>query len=79
MPRISLSVSVADEHMDRFSEVVGDIEDAGMRVEQKLEEIGVLTGSIDSEKVESLRRVEGVSHVERSRRFRIAPPDSDLQ
>jgi hypothetical protein len=74
-----LLVSVNDDHLDRFSKVVKDVEDVGMEVEQKMEDLGVLTGSIDSEKVEPLRRVEGVSHVEESRRFEIPPPDSDIQ
>jgi hypothetical protein len=76
---VNLLVSVDDEHLDRFSEVVKGVEDAGMEVEQKLEDLGVLTGSIDPEKVEPLRRVEGVSHVEESRRVQIPPPDSDVQ
>ena len=72
-------VSINDDHLDRFSEVVNDVENAGMEVEQKMEDLGVLTGSIDSEKVEPLRRVEGVWHGEESRRFQIPPPDSDIQ
>ena len=79
MPKVSLLVSVDDEHLDRFSEVVRGVEDVGMEVEQKMEDLGVLAGSIDSKKVESLRRVEGVSHVEESQGFQIPPPDSDVQ
>jgi hypothetical protein len=79
MAEVNVSVSVADGSIDRFSEVVSRLRDAGLEVEQELEEIGVVTGSIDSEKAESLREIEGVSHVERSREFRIAPPDSDIQ
>jgi hypothetical protein len=79
MAEVNVSVSVADGSMDRFSEVVRRLKDAGLDVEQELEEIGVVTGSIDPEKVESLREIEGVSHVERSREVRIAPPDSDIQ
>jgi hypothetical protein len=79
VPKVNLLVSVDDEHLDRFSEVVKGVEDVGMEVEEKLEDLGVLTGSIDPEKVEPLRRVEGVSHVEESRRFQIPPPDSDVQ
>jgi hypothetical protein len=79
VPKVSLLVSVDDEHLDRFSEVVKRAEAAGMEVEQKMEDLGVLAGSIDPEKVEPLRRVEGVSHVEESRRFQIPPPDSDVQ
>jgi hypothetical protein len=79
VPKVSLLISVADDHLDRFSEVVKDIEDAGMEVEQRMEDLGVLAGTIDSEKVEPLRQVAGASHVEVSRRFQIPPPDSDVQ
>ena len=79
MAEVNVSVSVADGSIDRFSEVVARLKDAGLDVEQELEEIGVVTGSIDSEKAESLREIEGVSHVESSREFRISPPDSDIQ
>ena len=79
MPKLSVLVSINDDHLDRFSEGVNDVENAGMEVEQKMEDLGVLTGSIDSEKVEPLRRVAGVSHVEESRRVEIPPPDSDVQ
>jgi UDP-N-acetylmuramate-alanine ligase len=79
VPKVSLLISVADDHLDRFSEVVKDVEDVGMEVEQRMEDLGVLAGTIDSEKVEPLRRVAGVSHVEESRRFQIPPPDSNVQ
>ncbi len=79
MPKMNVLVSINDDHLDRFSEVVKEAENAGMQVEQKMEELGVLTGSIDSQKVEPLRRLEGVSHVEESRRVGIPPPDSDIQ
>ena len=79
MSKVNLLVSVDDEHMERLSEVAEKVKDVGMDVEQELEEIGVITGSIDSEKVEPLRKVEGVSQVEESRRFHIAPPDRTIQ
>lgn len=79
MPKVNLLVSVDDEHMDRFHEVVQRVKNAGMDVEQGMEAMGVVTGSIEPEKVEPLRNVEGVAHVERSRRYQIAPPDSEIQ
>ena len=79
MAQVNVSVSVADGSMDRFSEVVRRLKDAGLDIEQELGEIGVVTGSIDPEKTEALREIEGVSHVERFREFQIAPPDSDIQ
>ena len=80
MSKIELLVSVEDGYMNRLSEVAKGLEDGGMNVEQKLDQIGVLTGSINSaEKVELLRKVKGVAHVEESRQIQIAPPDSLIQ
>lgn len=79
MAQVNVSVSVAEASLDRFSEVVRRLEGAGLDVDQELREIGVVTGSIGSENVEMLGKVEGVSHVERSRDLHIAPPDSDIQ
>jgi hypothetical protein len=80
MSKMNVLVSVEDEYMDRFSEVAKACEDAGMNVEQKLKEIRVLTGAIGSaEKVELLRNLEGVSHVEEDRQIQLAPPDSPTQ
>lgn len=79
MSVLKISVSVDEQHLDRFTEVVKEIRQAGMKVEQQLKDIGVITGTIDSAKVESLSKVKGVAHVEESRQFQIAPPDSDIQ
>lgn len=79
MSEVNLSVSVDDEHLDRFSEVVESCKKIGMKVGQQLESIGVITGSIDPAKLNSLRRVDGVSQIEQSREVHIAPPGSDVQ
>ena len=79
MSKVRLSVSVDDAHLKRFPEVVKACRQAGLKVEEQMETIGVITGEIDADKVKDLRKVRGVSHVEEERRFRIAPPESDVQ
>ncbi len=79
MANEKVNVSVADNYLDRFSEVVQRCKKAGLQVEQQLEQVGVVTGSIDSTKRDDLERVEGVAAVESERTFQIAPPDSDIQ
>ena len=79
MAKVNVSVSVADASTERFSEVVRRLKGAGLNVDRELKEIGVVTGSVDPEKAGTLGEIEGVSHVERSRDFQIAPPDSDIQ
>lgn len=79
MSNVNLSIAVDENHIDRILEVAQNLQSAGMNVEQVLEKLGIITGSSDSEKVESLSKIEGVSHVELSREYKLAPPESDLQ
>jgi hypothetical protein len=79
MAEVRLTVSVDDAHLPKLQEVAKDAEAAGMRVESVLREVGVLTGTIDSEAVARLRRVPGVEHVEEERRVGIAPPGGKVQ
>ena len=81
MPIVNLSVVVADDHLPRpkFSAVVRRLKRAGLHVDSQLNEVGVLTGSADTAKVEELRRTKGVSAVEVERGVQIAPPDSAVQ
>lgn len=79
MPRVKLSISVDDEHLSRFAKVLEDAEKAGMEIGAKHKDLGVATGSIDRDKIDSLRSVKGVKHVEEEREIRIPPPESDIQ
>ena len=79
MSKVKLSVLIDDEHRGDFSKVVKSIKKAGMEVDNQLQEIGVVTGSIDAKKVRSLHKVKGVASVEQSRDYQIPPPDSDVQ
>lgn len=79
MSKIHLTVSVADDHLKDFSDVVARCRKAGMSVTQEMKSIGVISGSIDESALEKLSQVKGVSQVEPERSFQIAPPDSDVQ
>lgn len=74
-----VNLIVADQYLARFDQVVHACEQAGLKVEQQLKDIGVIGGTIDSEKVPDLYKVPGVSAVERSRSIQISPPESDTQ
>ena len=74
-----VNVSIADDHVDRFPDVVQGMKEAGLRVSQQMEAVGVVSGSIDPAKLSDLKQVEGVAAVERSRSFQLPPPESDVQ
>ena len=74
-----ITISVADDAIDRIDEVVAALEDGGMQVDQVLRPLGVITGSVDTQRVQALGAVAGVASVEPQRTVRLPPPDSDVQ
>jgi hypothetical protein len=73
-----VNVSIADDYLDRFSTVVHQCKKAGLKIEQQLAQVGIVSGSINSAKLADLKQVEGVAAVERSRTYQIAPPNSEI-
>jgi hypothetical protein len=71
-----VTISVADDAIDRIDEVVAALESGGLQVDQVLRPLGVITGSADTRHVQALG---GVASVEPQRTFRLPPPDSDVQ
>ena len=74
-----LSVLVDDEHIPRMADVRADLVRAGLAVENTLDEIGVIVGSIDEGRIAFLQNVHGIASVEVERSVGVAPPDSTLQ
>ena len=73
MAEEEVQVSVADAHLREFGDVVQRLERAGMRIEQQLNAVGVVTGRVDAKNFTKLARVAGVGSVERSRKVGIPP------
>jgi hypothetical protein len=62
-------VVVEDDCIDRIERVASALRAAGMRVENVLESLGTVSGTIDAHRVRALRAVEGVAEVELDRTF----------
>lgn len=74
MPRVM--VSIDDDSMTDLPRLVADLRQAGLQVDEVLDALGTVTGSIDRESVESLLAVPGVAHVEWQRDIHL-PPDPE--
>ncbi|OZM80086.1 hypothetical protein [Pseudonocardia sp. MH-G8] len=75
-----ITISVADDALDRIDEVVAALEAGGLNVEQVLRPLGVITGSVeDTQRVQALGAVTGVASVEPQRTVQLPPPDADVQ
>ena len=79
MAKVRLTLSVSDSHVKHLDNIAKAAQKAGMKVERRLDDLGVLTGSIDASKVDKLHGIAGVTHVEEDREVGIAPPGSPVQ
>jgi hypothetical protein len=72
-------VSVDDDHLDDIEKVVAQLRRAGLHVDNVLDAVGVVTGTVPGSSVETLESVPGVAEVELQRVNRVAPPDAEIQ
>jgi hypothetical protein len=79
MAKLDVTVSVKDDHLPRFVELVEHMKKSGLDVERQLQSVGVVTGKIDAEKLAQRRTLNGIGSVEEARSYQIAPPESEIQ
>ena len=77
--RSRVLVSIDDEHAGDPQLIVQRLRAAGLQIEATMEALGTVAGSIDPERIDVLRAVEGVVDVEPAREHQLPPPDADLQ
>jgi hypothetical protein len=76
---VSVVVSVDDDHLDDIGKVVTDLRHAGLQVDDVLDAVGMVTGTVAGSAVEALESVPGVAEIELQRVQRVAPPDAEIQ
>ncbi len=79
MSQIQVSVSVDNAHLSQIQQISQQLQSSGMNVEQTLSSIGVINGSIESDRLNSISQIEGVQNVESQQSYQLAPPSSDIQ
>lgn len=79
MSKVQVTVSVDDAHLEQIDQVAEQLKAAGLDVEQTMSTLGIVTGSVDSDKMSDLSEVTGVDSVEVDRTITLPPPGSDVQ
>ncbi len=79
MSDVKILVSVDDAHLPQIQQVSQQLQSSGMNVEQTLSTIGVISGSVQPDKLNNLYQIEGVKNVESQESYKLAPPNSDIQ
>jgi uncharacterized membrane-anchored protein len=74
-----VTVTVDDTHLDKIEEVAAHLRKSGMHVDQVLNEIGVISGSVPDDRRQLLQTVTGVQSVEDTATVQLPPPESPVQ
>ena len=64
---------------DSIKQVKKKLTESGFKVDQVLDEIGIITGTSKDDNVDNLRSVAGVVDVSEDEKIDIGPPDAPVQ
>jgi hypothetical protein len=76
MAKVRMLLSVRDTHLESLDEIAKAAERAGMQVDARMKDIGVVSGLVDADKAEDLRKIDGVLDVVEDRKFGLPPGES---
>jgi hypothetical protein len=76
---VHITVTIDRRHASAARDVAEALRAAGMRVDQVLDDIGMVTGTVDDAAEQAVRAVAGVQSVDRALNFQLPPPDSPIQ
>jgi len=71
---ISILISVADDHLLYFDRVVQQLKKSGLIVNSEMKGIGVITGSLPIQKLDSLKSIQGIADIESDRPIDLGLP-----
>jgi len=74
-----ITVTVEADLLAHIDELVDRLRAAGMRVDQVLQPVGVITGSIPGPNRAMIEALPGVAAVEDQTAFQLPHPDADIQ
>ncbi len=75
-----INVSIDDEHLGSIGSIARALQDKGMQVEQVLDGVGIITGSVTDERRLLLASVPGVAAiVDDSLTCQLPSPDAGIQ
>ena len=76
---IDVLITVDEGHLGHITRIADECRKRGLASPQILESIGTITGAIDAGRIDDLKAVRGVLHVERGVEYQLPPPDAEVQ
>ena len=64
MSEVKISVCLDDAHLQDIVKIAQQLQSSGVSVEQSLVSIGIINGSTDRDRIQSLYQIEGIKDIE---------------
>ena len=74
-----VTVTIADDQLADIDSTVGRLREAGMKIDQVLGALGIVTGTIPASERSRFEALPGVAAVEDETSYQLSPPDSEVQ
>jgi hypothetical protein len=65
--KVEVIVKVEKDYKDKLAEIAAECKAAGMSVEQQMNALGMISGSVERASIKRLEGIKGVSYVEESK------------
>ena len=67
MSKVEVIVKIDDAQINKISQIAAECSSAGMRIDQQMSAVGMITGVIEQSSISKIERINGVSYVEESK------------
>ena len=76
--QVGMTIVLEEAAESRMDDVARSVEQAGVRVEEKLPHLGAIIGVGDASKIGDVSSISGVEHVRQEARFELPPMDESV-
>lgn len=77
--KAKITLIIAEGFFDQVDQIVKESELIGFNCKTQIDEIGLVMGELDAEKIDELRNIEGIMSVELDKEIQLPPHDSEVQ
>lgn len=76
---MKITVTVDEAHQPELATVAQRLRSAGMDIDQVLEGLGIITGSVAAGNLPMVEMLDGVASVDEQMGFQLPPPEDEIQ
>jgi hypothetical protein len=79
-PKVEVIITVTEDRKANLKQIASELQSFGLEITaEPLESLGMISGKAAEKNLDQLKKVNGVTAIEKAGTVQIAPPESDIQ